>query len=252
VPEVRCSECSTVAREGARFCAACGCELPAAIGSSTGTVIAAPPVMDRAPAMHRSTVCASAAAAPIPGVVAPDARTEATYPSLASADGRLTGGAALQVFPWWQFIIFPIISVGLWSVYWFYCTRKQVNELNGNARTDAGVQTVGAVVPIWQCWVARDIWRDIDLVAKRAGTKGIDSGTYTTLYVVFGYVPIANYFGFILLILFCITQGRFISAIDALSGGRAVRRKLTVWSAVWAFLPLVVAAVLVTLAAVAG
>jgi hypothetical protein len=65
-------------------------------------------------------------------------------------------------------------------------------------------------------------------------------------------VPIANYFSFIIIILFCITQGRFASAMDAMSGGRAVRRKLTIWSAVWAFLPLAAIALIFGLLAAAG
>ena len=256
MPERQCPSCGAPARESARFCAGCGTEIPEERRGATGTVISATPVppppapavdTEPAPAAGASPSSPPPPSVPIPAQ-APSGAASAPAPAAAGA----APGASFEVFPWWQFVFFPIASVGLWSLYWFYCTRKQVNALIANGRTDPGVQTFGAVVPIWQCWVARDMWRDINLVATRSGTRGLDSTAYTVMYVVFGYVPIANYLSFIILILFCITQGRFAAAMDACSGGRAPRRRLTPWSVVWAALPLTALVVLIGFSAAAG
>lgn len=240
--ERQCPSCGSPARDGARFCAGCGTEVPEERRGATGTVISslstplpAAPAVDTEPTP--SSAAQPPAALPLTTPIPAEPPSGATPPH-APAVAAVRPDASFEVFPWWQFVFFPIMSIGLWSLYWFYCTRKQVNALIANGRTDPGVQTLGAAVPFWQCWVARDLWRDIDIVAERAGTHRVDAKAYTVMYVVFGYVPIASNFSFIILILFCITQGRFAAAMDVCSGGRAPRRRLTPWNVIWAVLPL--------------
>ena len=167
--------------------------------------------------------CGSALSKPVA------ARSGSAIP-LAPRDGELT------VFPWWQVIIFLIISSGVWSFYWFYCTRKQVSGLVETNRDDPGTQTFGYMIPIWQVFVVRDLWRDIDGVAQRAGTMGINAKSYATWFWICSYIPIVNYVGWIVILVFYVnTQSRLMEALRALNGGVNINRRVTPWSAVWAF-----------------
>ena len=145
-------------------------------------------------------------------------------------------------------IIFSIISSGVWTFYWFYCTRKQLSGLVGGWN-DPGLETFGYVVPIWQVWVVRNMLRDIDGVAQEAGTIGINAKSYTIWFAICAYVPLVNYVGAIVIpIFYLITQSRLMAVLKALNGGVTVNRRITPWSAVWAFGPIALVGVVVVLA----
>ncbi len=222
VPGRYCPKCGVEARDGARFCAACGIEVLGVAGNApapTPPVAATPPVPS----------------APADSFVVP----APPPPPVQHAVSNTTTVAAedLAMFPWWQVIVFFIVSFGCWSPYWVYRTRKQLNAVLANGKTDPGVQTLGMFVPIWTFWVARDLWRDVTDVSKRAGTSGTDSKTYTIVYVICS-LPIINYVGWIgVLILFAITQSRLMGATTALAGGTTINRRITVWSIVWVVVP---------------
>ncbi len=153
----------------------------------------------------------------------------------------IDAGTDLANFAMWQAIVFWIISLGIWTLYWFYCTRKQISAINHDGRDDPGLQTFGMAVPIWQIFVARDLWRDIDLVAKKAGTEGINTGRYTTWFAL-AYVPyLGSIAAIVVLFMYENTLARLRLALNALSGGTAPTRRLAPWSAVWAFGPILVA-----------
>jgi hypothetical protein len=213
-----CPKCGVEARDGARFCAACGVEVPGETGGASAGQAA--PLVPAAPVENFVVP-------PVPLV--PVQREVSSGTSVAAQD--------LAVFPWWQVIVFLILSFGFWAPYWFFCTRKQLNTVLANGKTDPGVQALGMFVPIWSFWVARDLWRDINDAAKRAGTQGIDSKSYTVAYVICS-IPIINYIGgIVMLVLFVITQSRLMSALTALAGGKTINRRLTVWNVVWVVVP---------------
>ncbi len=155
----------------------------------------------------------------------------------------IDAGTDLATFAIGRAIVFYIISSGIWGLYWFYCTRKQISAINHDGRDDPGLQTFGMVIPIWQIFVARDLWRDIDLVAKKAGTEGIDTRRYTTWFAL-AYIP---YLGAIAAIVVFFMYGhtlqRLREALNALSGGTAPTRPWTRWGVVWAFGPICLVAI---------
>ena len=226
---VFCAQGGTAGRVGAVFCGACGSALSTSEDTRSGSVIEPTPELAQAP-------------------VAPTAFASTVPAQTAQAEAVPVGGE-LTVFPWWQVIIFSIISSGVWPLYWFYCTRKQVSGLVETNRDDPGIQTFGWLVPIWQVWVVRDMWRDIDGVAQKAGTEGINAQSYAMWFWICSYVWIVNYFGWIVVLVFyVITQSRLMAALKALNGGVTVNRRVTPWSAVWAFGPIALFVVIVVLA----
>ncbi|MDQ3720374.1 MAG: hypothetical protein M3350_06280 [Actinomycetota bacterium] len=73
---------------------------------------------------------------------------------------------------------FTILSFGLWGYYWFYVTRKQVDQELGGHRDDALLHTLGLLVPILNFFVVYWLWRDISLVRGRAGLSEFSAGGY--------------------------------------------------------------------------
>ena len=214
-----CAQCGTNGQLGSAFCGACGSALPRPDDTGSGTGIDPTPASVQAP-------------------VVPAAVTTAWSEQTPQAEKSPVAGE-LTVFPWWQVIIFSIISSGVWTFYWFYCTRKQVSGLVGGWN-DPGLETFGYMVPIWQVWVVRNMWRDIDGVAQEAGTIGINAKSYTIWFAICAYVPLVNYVGAIVIpIFYLITQSRLMAVLKALNGGVTINRRVTPWSAVWAFGPIV-------------
>jgi hypothetical protein len=219
-----CVQCGTTGQLGSAFCAACGSALPKSEDTGSGTGIDSTPTIVQAP-------------------VVPAAVTTA-WPEQTPQAEKTSVAGELTVFPWWQVIVFSIISYGVWTFYWFYCTRKQVSGLVETNRDDPGIQTFGYMVPIWQVWVVRDMWRDINGVAQKAGTVGINAKTYTIWFAICAYVPLVNYVGAIVIpIFYLITQSRLMGALKALNGGVTINRRVTPWSGVWAFGPIVLGVV---------
>ena len=255
-----CAQCGTIGRTGAAFCGACGSVLPKPEETRTGTVIAPTPEFAKVPAVP--TAVATTSPEQTPQTEAPP--VTASPPPVGSIETDSVAapvGGEFTVFPWWQVIIFSIISYGVWTLYWFYCTRKQVSGFVETNREDPGLQTFGYMVPIWQVWVVRNMWRDINGITQKAGTIGINAKSFTIWFAVCLYLPIvffasaASSFitvaGMIVIVIFyLITQARLMGALRTLNGGVTMNRRITPWSGVWALGPIVlgvVAGVLATL-----
>ena len=243
-----CVQCGTIGRAGAAFCGAGGSGLPKPEDTRTGTVIAPTPEFAKVPAVPAAVATTRPEQTP-QAEASPVAASPPPVGSVERDSVATPVGGELTVFPWWQVIIFSIISSGVWTLYWFYCTRKQVSGLVETNRDDPGTQTFGYVVPIWQVWVVRDMWRDIDGVAQKAGTEGINAKTYTIWFAICAYVPLINQVApIVILVFYLITQSRLMAALKALNGGVTVNRRVTPWSAVWAFGPIALFVVIVVLA----
>ena len=253
-----CAQCGTSGRAGAVFCGACGSALPKPEDTRTGTLIAPTPEFAKAPAVPAAVTTTWPEQSP----QAEAAAVVASPPPVGSGETDSVAapvGGVLTVFPWWQVIIFSIISYGVWTLYWFYCTRKQVSGLVETNRDDPGIQTFGYMVPIWQVWVVRDLWRDIDGVAQKASTVGINAKAYTIWFAVCAYGPIVFSLSaasdfisaaglVVILIFYFTTQSRLVGALKALNSGVTVNRRVTPWSAVWAFGPIVLGVAVLVLA----
>jgi len=73
---------------------------------------------------------------------------------------------------------FSILSFGLWGFYWFFNTRKQIDQELGTGRDDALLHTFGLLVPILNFFILYWLWRDISLVRQRAGLSDFSAGGY--------------------------------------------------------------------------
>ena len=78
---------------------------------------------------------------------------------------------------------FSILSLGLYTLYWFYVTRKQLTRELGT-QDQAGLQTLGLVVPILNFFITHWLWRDISLLRSRVGLEPFDVAPYTAANVV--------------------------------------------------------------------
>lgn len=245
---VFCAQCGTAGRVGADFCGACGSALSKSEDTRSGSVIEPTPELAQAPVAP--TAFASNGPEQTSQAEAPPVAASPPPVGSVEPDSVATPvGGELTVFPWWQVIIFSIISYGVWTLYWFYCTRKQVSGLVETNRDDPGIQTFGYLVPIWQVWVVRDMWRDIDGVAQKARTEGINAKTYTIWFAICAYVPLINQVApIVILVFYLITQSRLMAALKTLNGGVTINRRVTPWSGVWAFGPIVLGVVVLVLA----
>jgi len=143
---------------------------------------------------------------------------------------------------------FSVLSLGLYVVYWFYVTRKQLSrELGTNDR--AGLQTAGNFVPILNYFIAHWLWRDISLLRQRVGLPGFDVAPYTAGNVV------GSLFG-LHYVVYLLIQEKLNNYYDRSRGGRAPDARFTAGEIAIVVIPLVLFvglfALLITLAAVDG
>ena len=85
---------------------------------------------------------------------------------------------------------FSILSFGLWSYYWFYVTRKDLDLELGGQRDDALLHTLGLLVPILNFFIVYWLWRDISLVRGRAGLSEFSAGGYLVAAILGSFVVI--------------------------------------------------------------
>lgn len=158
----------------------------------------------------------------------------------------------LAKFPLWQAILFNVLSAGFWGTYWVYRVRREQCRYLGR-ESDAVLQAVGSLVPVWNCFVVRNLWREADEMIGRAGTKRIGYRDFTALFIAFyggGIILPPVWFG--IPVLFVIVQMRLNDGLDALSGGTAPTMRFTFWSLIWILIPfLLFAALLLFIYAIA-
>lgn len=63
---------------------------------------------------------------------------------------------------------FTFLSPFLYTYYWFFVTRKQLNSELGST-DDAGLYTAGLLVPILNIIITYWLWRDISALRQRVG-----------------------------------------------------------------------------------
>jgi len=134
---------------------------------------------------------------------------------------------------------FSILSLGVYTLYWFYVTRKQLSrELGTN--DNAGLQTLGNIVPVLNFFVAHWLWRDLDRLHKNVGLQGFDAGLYTAVNVVAAFVG-ANF------IVYLIMLGKFNEYYDRSRGGQATDAPITKGEIAAVVIPAIVFVVVIVL-----
>jgi hypothetical protein len=123
-----------------------------------------------------------------------------------------------QKFPMGRAWIFTILSFGLWGFYWFYSTRKQIDQELGGQRDDALLHTLGLLVPILNFFVIYWLWRDISLVCERAGVGGFSAGGYLAGLILLSFVALGAP------IMYTLVLSKLNEYWDRRAGGVAVER----------------------------
>lgn len=212
-----CPACGAAATPKDRFCGACGAALPPADAGP-----AAPPAVETGPLVP----------APVTTHTAPPPPADPT---------------ALAKFPLWQAILFTVLSLGFWGIYWVYRVRREQCRYLGR-QDDAVLQAVGSAIPIWNFFVARNVWREADEMIGRAGTTRIGYRDFLVIYIVLYAVSfIIGVAALGIPVLFIIVQSRLNAALDALAGGTAPTMRFTFWSLVWIAIPLIILTAFVAL-----
>jgi hypothetical protein len=142
---------------------------------------------------------------------------------------------------------FSILSVGIYTYYWFYVTRKQVNGELGST-DDAGLYTAGLLVPILNVIITYWLWRDIAMLRQRAGLPDFNVVLWVVLSM---FVPGAA------LVIYPMVVNRLNEYWDVRTGGAAVTAPVTTGEKVvvglgiafWALIVLLVVVVIIVAAA---
>jgi hypothetical protein len=101
---------------------------------------------------------------------------------VAPGAGALSQGYALKT-PMGRAILFSILSFGIWTIWWFYVTRKRLDQELGHGRDDAALHTVLLFVPIASFFSIYWLWRDLDLLRRQHALPEIPVVAYVVLAV---------------------------------------------------------------------
>jgi hypothetical protein len=139
-----------------------------------------------------------------------------------------------------------ILSFGLYGFYWFYATRKQLNQELGKTE-DAGLYTAGLVVPILNYFIIYWLWRDLNELRVRGGLAPFNAVAYILLAI---FVPFA------VIVVYALVANRLNEYWDVRTAGQATDAPVTtaekvivaVGALFWLFLALIVVIILIVAA----
>ena len=134
---------------------------------------------------------------------------------------------------------FSATSLGVYTIYWFYVTRKQLTKELGTS-DQVGLQTLGLFVPILNFFITYWLWRDIDLLRQRVGLERFDVGKYMAANVV------GAFFG-LQFVVYLLVLEKLNHYYDRSRGGRAPDAPITSAEIAVAVVPGVVFALLFVL-----
>ena len=115
---------------------------------------------------------------------------------------------------------FTILSFGIYTLYWFYVTREQMNRELWSPDNSA-LQTLGLIVPVLNFFIHYWLWRDIDRARRQVGLEPFDAQLYTWLFV---GVSLLTGFGWVIYI---ILLGKLNEYWDVRTGGQATDAPLS-------------------------
>ncbi len=142
---------------------------------------------------------------------------------------------------------FSVLSFGIYTYYWFFVTRKQLNsELSST--DDPGLYTAGLLVPILNIIITYWLWRDLDALRRRVGLPEFN---------VILWLVLAMFIPFAALVIYPMVVQRLNEYWDARTAGAAVTAPVTtgekivvgIGAAIWAFFVLIIVIVIIASAA---
>lgn len=114
--------------------------------------------------------------------------SKSTRKQLPLAVKPATAGAPRQVKRGWvRVLLFSLFSFGLYTIYWFYVTRRAVFREQGKA-SSAGLHTLGLFVPILQFFIYYWLVKDIAELSQKAGAKEVSVPLLFLLWVFVGII----------------------------------------------------------------
>jgi hypothetical protein len=133
---------------------------------------------------------------------------------------------------------FSILSFGIYTYYWFYVTRKQLNSELGST-DDAGLYTAGLLVPILNIIITYWLWRDLNALRQRVGLPEFNVILWLVLSM---FVPFA------VLVIYPMVVNRLNEYWDVRTQGAAVTAPVTtgekvvvgIGLAIWALFALII------------
>jgi hypothetical protein len=186
-------------------------------------------------------------APPPPGLpVQPGAAPAYAPPLPAGGAGPAVGELAIKR-GLGRVIGFSVLSFGIYTYYWFYVTRKQLNSELGST-DDAGLYTAGLLVPILNVIITYWLWRDLNELRRRLGLPEFNVVLWIVLAM---FVPFAA------LVIYLMIVNRLNEYWDVRTQGAAVTAPVTsgekivigIGIGIWALLALIVIAIIVAVAA---
>jgi hypothetical protein len=123
---------------------------------------------------------------------APPANAQPPAPAAAPPPGASSDAYALKR-PIGRQVILYAMSFGLWGFYWFYDTRKKLNGEMGKP-DDAGVKTACMLIPIYNIFLAYQLWDDLNTV--RTQNYRLPDLNVTVLVLVGFLVPFGVFWSF--------------------------------------------------------
>lgn len=67
-------------------------------------------------------------------------------------------------------VVVSIITLGIYCLYWFYSTRKELNELTSQSSSPV-LWTIGLLIPIVNIYVLWKYSEDTEMASKKAQNK---------------------------------------------------------------------------------
>ena len=74
--------------------------------------------------------------------------------------------------------IYSMLSIGLWTAYWLYVTRKLFDGETGRGRDDAVLHTLGLYVPVLNIFILYWLYRDLSELRQRMGLAELPVPAY--------------------------------------------------------------------------
>ena len=71
-----------------------------------------------------------------------------------------------------------MLSVGLWTGYWFYVNRRLFDGETGRGRDDAVIHTLGLYVPVLNVFILYWLFRDLSELRRRIGLSELPVPAY--------------------------------------------------------------------------
>jgi len=221
LPLQPCRECRVRVSTEATVCPRCGCPSPTDAPTLAAGNVAAMASQPAGPA-RVCPFCVSAV---------PDAAVKCdSCGADLSPESWRAGAARLYSQPVWHLVALSIATFGLYHLYWFYRSWRQVGEYSGK-KLSPGWRTAGLFVPILGIVFVYDLFDDVrQMLAAKGMQPTIRSGWLLVLLIGFSLcwrLPDLDLLGFLAVMPLAIVQADMNRLWAASAPDAQTRKPLT-------------------------